>query len=322
MAQEEYVNSSAAYLGFKASEADPCLYIRERKGRKLLIVLYVDDGLIAATDQQDSEMFIKELKTKFKISVGKVSCFLGLEIEHHKDNSITINQKGYARKILKCFGFKECKPVATPMLKDCRLQKSETKNSDFPYRSLENPSAEDIVKGKRVFRYIAGTVGYGITYHATETKCVLHCYSDSDFSGCVKTSRSTSGYVMIYAGGAISWHSQRQAIVATSTTEAEVIAASEAAKEKHSNYTSEKFWGRIALAFLNNWEREISSLENKVIPDKEILRPVVDSLRHLVRLVALLDEKGGRGSVVVKVLDRDWLVTSSSSLSIKTYRVG
>ncbi|GFW87114.1 retrovirus-related Pol polyprotein from transposon TNT 1-94 [Trichonephila clavipes] len=65
-------------LGFKASEADPCLYIRERKGRKLLIVLYVDDGLIAATDQQDSEMFIKELKTKFKISVGKVSCFLGL----------------------------------------------------------------------------------------------------------------------------------------------------------------------------------------------------------------------------------------------------
>ncbi|GFT19772.1 retrovirus-related Pol polyprotein from transposon TNT 1-94 [Trichonephila clavipes] len=244
-------------LGFKASEADPCLYIRKGKVRKLLIVLYVDDGLIAATDQQDSEMFIKELKTKFKISVGKVSCFLGLEIEHHKDNSITINQKGYARKILKCFGFEECKPVAMPMLKDCRLQKSETKNSDFPYRqavgalmylmvgtrpdlaysvgflsrSLENPSAEDIVKVKRVFRYIAGTVGYGITYHATETKGVLHCYSNSDFGGCTKTSRSTSGYVMIYAGGAISWCSQRQAIVATSTTEAEVIAASEAAKE-------------------------------------------------------------------------------------------
>ncbi|GFV65948.1 retrovirus-related Pol polyprotein from transposon TNT 1-94 [Trichonephila clavipes] len=101
----------------------------------------------------------------------------------------------------------------------------------FLSRSLENPSVEDIVKVKRVFRYIAGTVGYGITYHATETKGVLHCYSDSDFGGCTKTSQSISGYVMIYAGGAISWRSQRQAIVATSTTEAEVIAASEAAKE-------------------------------------------------------------------------------------------
>jgi hypothetical protein len=36
---------------------------------------------------------------------------------------------------------------------------------------------------------------------------------------------------MIYAGGAISWRSQRQVVVATSTTEAEIISASEATKE-------------------------------------------------------------------------------------------
>ncbi|GFY76747.1 integrase core domain protein [Trichonephila inaurata madagascariensis] len=108
--------------------------------------------------------------------------------------------------------------MATPMLKDCRLQKSETEISDCPYRqavsalmylmvgtrpdlaysvgflsrSLENSSAEDIVRVKRVFCYIAGTVGYiYITYHATETKGVFCCHSDSDFGGCTKTSRST-----------------------------------------------------------------------------------------------------------------------------------
>lgn len=245
-------------LGFKASESDPCLYIRENKGRKLLIVLYVDDGLIAATDLQDSKLFIEQLKAKFKISTGDVSCFLGLEIECHSDNSITVSQKGYARKILQRFGFDQCKPVATPMLKDSEFQKLEDgKEPDFPYRqavgalmylmvgtrpdiaysvgflsrSLEKPSAEDVVRVKRVFRYIAGTVKYGITYHTTEMKRTLQCYSDSDFGGCTKTGRSTSGYVMLYAGGAISWRSQRQAIVATSTTEAEVVAASEAAKE-------------------------------------------------------------------------------------------
>jgi hypothetical protein len=194
-------------LGFTASEADPCLYIRERNGRKLLIVLYVDDGLIAATDQQDSDMFIKELKEKFKISVGDVSCFLGLEIECHSDSSITVSQKGYARKILQRFGFDECKPVETPMLKDSGLQEPNIKVTDFRYRqavgalmylmvgtrpdlaysigflsrSLENPSAEDIVRVKRVFRYIAGTITYGITYRQTDKKGILQCYCDSDF---------------------------------------------------------------------------------------------------------------------------------------------
>ena len=97
-------------------------------------------------------------------------------------------------------------------------------------RSLENPTAEDVLRVKRVFRYLSGTINYGITYQANAFKG-LECYSDSDFSGCKATGKSTSGYVMIYAGGAVSWRSQRQAIVATSTTEAEVVAASEAAKE-------------------------------------------------------------------------------------------
>ncbi|GFY63125.1 putative polyprotein [Trichonephila inaurata madagascariensis] len=191
--------------------------------------VYVDDGLIAATDQQVLEMFIKKLKTKFKISV-EVSCFLGLEIEHHKGNSITISQKGYARKILKCFGFKECKPVASCRCPYVPDGGNQAYSVGFLLRSSKTHLQKIIVRVKKVFRYIAGTVGYGITYHATETKGVLHCYSDLNFGGCTKTSRSTSGYVMIYAGGAISWCSQRQAIVTTSTTEAEVIAASEAAK--------------------------------------------------------------------------------------------
>ena len=47
----------------------------------------------------------------------------------------------------------------------------------------------------------------------------------------VDTSRSTSEYVMTYAGGAFSWQSRQQKTVALSTTEAEYMAAVEAGKE-------------------------------------------------------------------------------------------
>ncbi|GFY43192.1 retrovirus-related Pol polyprotein from transposon TNT 1-94 [Trichonephila inaurata madagascariensis] len=55
--------------------------------------------------------------------------------------------------------------------------------------------------------------------------------SDSDYAGDPLTRRSTSGMVFKYNGGAIAWRSQRQNCIALSTTEAEFIAASQAAKE-------------------------------------------------------------------------------------------
>ena len=47
----------------------------------------------------------------------------------------------------------------------------------------------------------------------------------------VDTNRSTSGYVMTYAGGAVLWQSRLQKTVALSTTKAEYMATVEAGKE-------------------------------------------------------------------------------------------
>ena len=53
-------------------------------------------------------------------------------------------------------------------------------------------------------------------------------YSDSDYAGCNDTRKSTFGYVYLLAGGAISWKSAKQTVIAASTMEAEFVACFEA----------------------------------------------------------------------------------------------
>lgn len=153
-----------------------------------------------------------------------------------------------------------CKAVSTPIIKDGISETGKENNEDnqpFPYRSavgslmylmtgtrpdiayavgvvsrtLENPSKEDVTKVKRIFRYLQGTINQGIVYKAKINKGKLIAYSDADHAGDLKTGRSTTGTVCLYAGGAVSWLSQLQTTVAISTTEAELVAASEATRE-------------------------------------------------------------------------------------------
>jgi hypothetical protein len=64
-----------------------------------------------------------------------------------------------------------------------------------------------------------------------EEELVASCYVDASFDTDPDDSKSQSGYVFVMNGGAVSWRSSKQSVVARSTTEAEYIAASEAVEE-------------------------------------------------------------------------------------------
>lgn len=251
-------------LGFEMSEADPCLYLWAKENQKMLVSLYVDDGLVASSDSELANNFLEKLKLEFKITVKQATFFLGLEIDQSNYRSIKICQKSYAKKVLRKFGMENCRAVKTPILKDSTSEKQEAeklKDGDgkqsIPYREaigalmylmvgtrpdlafsvgilsrkLENPTCEDWVKVKRVFRYIEGSMDKGILFkHDWKPGELIGC-SDADYFGCAETGRSTSGVVVLYSGGAISWFSQRQSVVATSTAVAEIVVASECARE-------------------------------------------------------------------------------------------
>ena len=54
-------------FGFVTSDADSCIFIRENNGRKIILAIYVDDGLIAANNAEDVVPVIDHLCKKFNV---------------------------------------------------------------------------------------------------------------------------------------------------------------------------------------------------------------------------------------------------------------
>eukprot|EP00253_Pinus_taeda_P024830 PITA_24830 len=87
---------------------------------------------------------------------------------------------------------------------------------------------------ERVFRYLRGTRDYGLFYQGRlglDRVLDIHGFVDADWVGDLDHRRSTSGYVFNLFGGAVSWMSKKQSVVALSTTEVEYMAATHASKE-------------------------------------------------------------------------------------------
>ena len=94
---------------------------------------------------------------------------------------------------------------------------------------LSNPGREHWNVVKWIMRYLCGTSSLSLCF-GTGKPSICH-YIDLDMAGDVDTRKSTSGYLVTFAGGAVSWQSRLQKCVALSTTEAELIAAVKACKE-------------------------------------------------------------------------------------------
>lgn len=97
-------------------------------------------------------------------------------------------------------------------------------------RYLSRPNENHVNLVKRIFKYIKGTINFGIRFKSNAA-LNLECFSDADYAGDADTRKPTSGFVFMFGTGAIAWGSNRRKCVALSSTESEYIAGSEAVKE-------------------------------------------------------------------------------------------
>ena len=101
-----------------------------------------------------------------------------------------------------------------------------------------NPSLQHVGAVKRILRYLKGTKNLAIKYSAEpqnydkeqKNSNLLYGFADAAYAN-TDDYKSTSGYVFIVSGGAITWRSKKQTTIALSSTEAEYVALSEAGRE-------------------------------------------------------------------------------------------
>ena len=98
---------------------------------------------------------------------------------------------------------------------------------------MSNPSRDHHVALKHLLHYLHGTRGKGITYHGYDDHGINQIYGfvDADFAGDTDTRRSRSGFLVMLNSGCISWKSKLQTVISSSTTDAEIYAATTAIKE-------------------------------------------------------------------------------------------
>jgi hypothetical protein len=257
-------------LGFVRSRADHCVYSKQVGNHFIYVVLYVDDMLLVGNNMDVIKEVKSQLSSKFDMKdLGAANFILGMEIKRDRANrKLWLNQRKYVETILQRFNMHGSKPVKVPIPIGVKLstdqcpktQEEEEDMSHVPYASavgslmyamvctrpdiahavgvlsryMSKPGKEHWTTVKRVFRYLRGTTSYGLCYQGRpglDRVVDIHGFVDADWAGDLDRRRSTSGYVFNLFGGAISWMSKRQAVVALSTTEAEYMAATHASKE-------------------------------------------------------------------------------------------
>ncbi|WKA01867.1 hypothetical protein VitviT2T_020119 [Vitis vinifera] len=203
------------------------------------------------------------LSTHFDMKdLGEASYVLGIKILRDRDNGVLkLSQRTYIEKILKRFNMHNCSSTRAPIVKGDNFSKAQRPQNDdereemktIPYSSvvgslmyaqvcirpdiafvvgmlgryLSNPGSQHWKAAKKVLRYLQGTKDLMLTYQGTSLLDVVG-FCDADFTGCLDDKKSTTGYIFMMAGGAVSWKSVKQTLTASSTMEAEYVACYEA----------------------------------------------------------------------------------------------
>ena len=195
------ISSYFSELGFTASPADYCVFVRATNDNDIVIIaLYVDDLVITGANRDSLEAVKARIGTRFKIKdLGDVHHLLGMRVTRDRQQGmVKLDQEHFIIEMLERFDMATCNKVRSPALPGDTVTKESCPTSteeiavmkEVPYRSLvgslmyaahvtrpdiantvrglgtvaHNPGEEHWLKAKRCLRYLSGTKELGLVY--------------------------------------------------------------------------------------------------------------------------------------------------------------
>lgn len=307
-------------LGLKPLASDPCLFVSfKTSGEILMLLLYVDDILIAGDWTEKAEEVVQGLTEAYQIKdLGEARHFLGMTIQRRGDGFL-LSQEHFARELIRRFELEKVAPRSTPLdAKEMFIKEEGAKPAtDKPYRQIvgalnylstcsrpditfavnqaskfcNEPTEKHWDQLMKICGYVLHTANYGLWFKGSETD--MEVFSDADWANDPDTRKSISGVLVKAWGSTVMWMSKRQTIVASSTKAAETIAACSAlSKGEKCKETLEEFKMKNNTGVQLNIDNEpaIKAIKNE--------KPA-DGNKHLSIRYHIIKEKVMEGEVDV-----------------------
>lgn len=248
----DHVSATLKNLGLVQLKNDACVFMTPNQDT--FIGLYVDDFIICSVNEKERERILNGLEKaygKLKQGTGKKITYRGLQIVSSDSQEIFVNQTEYAKELTKHVRKTARTPTAMNFLKvnkqsePCqKAEKEEYARTVAKILWLANQSRpdlkfatsllcsrvsdtriEDLKKMKRVLEYIKGTLHLGLRYRREEI--ILTCHADASYLT-HDDMKGQSGVIVCLGNSVVEATSVKQKLTAQSSTEAELIALSEA----------------------------------------------------------------------------------------------
>lgn len=247
-------------LGFKVVQEDLCMFVRN----SIIVVFYVDDILIVSPRdaRKEADDVAKDLSDAWELrSMEEAQWFLGIRILRDRQKGVIwLCQDAYISAMAHRYHLTQERRIDTPPVSIATLKPyngtasdaqkheymSKVGSAQFPAivtrpdvakatahlaQFLANPSPEHIhaINSIIVFLYHTRMRAICFKKQPIPPEPSVQFFSDASF-GDNPDRKSSAGYICMIFGGPVDWKASKQKTVTTSTTEAELLALSEAGK--------------------------------------------------------------------------------------------